>query len=180
MATTSEIFILGKCFQYAYDNSVAFDDSTAKVVVFNDFKNDTAYRYSQQYNYVLSRHEDFLDYLKHTGRDIVRSGVLSSWWDWNFEIMDLYTYENDKRHDHGYFSRLRYLPYVNGDDYLIVVYLKEDKRQYEAERAQINRQMAQEYYDPPSPPAPPPKPKLDLSGEVNALYDVSSKTKSAI
>lgn len=54
---------------------------------------------------------------------------------------------------------------------MIVVYLKEDKRQYEAERAQINRQMAQEYYDPPSPPPPPPKPKLDLSGEVNALYD---------
>ncbi|CAO3624415.1 unnamed protein product [Mucor hiemalis] len=112
MTDQPETILLEKCFAYALSNSKASNPSTAKVVELRD----------------LERH--------YTGRDVIRSGAIQSWWEWNYEVMNLVSYLNDKRHEHNCFSPLRQRPTNNAN--LFVLYLKEEKRRYESERARAN------------------------------------------
>lgn len=200
MTDQPETILLEKCFAYALSNSKASNPSTAKVVELRDLERHVAASLPGLYYYVMNQHDSFLEFLKYTGRDVIRSGAIQSWWDWNYEVMSLPSYLNDKRHEHNCFSPLRQCPINNAN--LFVLYLKEEKRRYESERARANRGIPVQTYLVPSvqlvsptqdkgnqkpverdnaksssKPAPAVKRVQDLTEEINTLCQVSLKKK---
>lgn len=143
MASNAEVLLLEQCGIYAYKNSIAQDPNTARVVALATLDEYLCHEFHSPYRRVISRCKSLESFLKYAGRDLVRKGFMQSWSDWNYELMHVNSYLNDKRHDHNCFSgiQLSKIPQQAGNKMLLVFYLKEQKRQYEAERANANRKQ---------------------------------------
>jgi hypothetical protein len=142
MTNNSEILILEQCGLYAYKNSISEDPKTARVVPLATLDEYLSNEFHSPYRRVISRCKSLESFLKYSGRELVRKGFNQAWTDWNYEIMHINSYLNDKRHNHNYFSsiQLSRVPQT-GNKMLLVFYLKEEKRRYETERANANRKQ---------------------------------------
>ncbi|GAN08754.1 pap 25a associated domain family protein [Mucor ambiguus] len=144
-----QVSFLEVCGLYAFNHSITDDISTAKVVTIRDLKDYLNNKYPELYRTIAQIYCPLEQFLKEIGRDIVRAGLVPTWSKYNYELMTQAQYYADKRHEHDYFSELT----KNGPDdtALFVLFYKEDKIRYEAERAEAkkkNKNAGQPRYDP--------------------------------
>lgn len=137
-----EVLFLEKCGIYALENSISNDSTTARVVLIAALDNYLKLAYPSAYQKIIECYRSLELFLKNAGREIIRAGLIKNWQNWNFEIMTMNVYSNDKRHDHKCFSPLTWKPHESAS--LFVFYSKDDKRRYEAERAQMNKKQRKE------------------------------------
>ncbi|KAK4518214.1 uncharacterized protein ATC70_001566 [Mucor velutinosus] len=144
-----QVSFLEVCGLYAFNHSITDDISTAKVVTVRDLKNYLDIKYPELYRTIVQIYCPLEQFLKETGRDIARAGLVPTWSKYNYELMTQAQYYADKRHEHDYFSELT----KNGPDdtALFVLFYKEDRIRYEAERAEVkkkNKNAGRPRYDP--------------------------------
>ena len=132
-----QVSFLEVCGLYAFNHSITDDMSTAKVVTIRDLKDYLNSKYPELYRTIVQIYCPLEQFLKEIGRDIVRAGLVPTWSKYNYELMTQAQYYADKRHEHDYFSELT----KNGPDdtALFVLFYKEDKIRYDAERAEVKK-----------------------------------------
>lgn len=142
MSNQIEVLFLEKCGLYALENSISSDSTTARVVLIAALDNYLKQAYPSAYQKIIESYRSLELFLKNAGREIIRAGLIKNWQNWNYEIMPINLYNNDKRHDHKCFSPLTWKPQDSAT--LFVFYSKDDKRRYEAERAHMNKKQRKE------------------------------------
>lgn len=143
MSGQIEVLFLEKCGIYALENSIASDSNTARVVLVASLDNYLKQAYPSAYQKIIESYRSLELFLKNAGREIIRAGLIKNWHNWNYELMPINVYNNDKRHDHKCFSSLTWKP-LESSNSLFVFYSKDDKRRYEAERANLNKKQRKE------------------------------------
>jgi hypothetical protein len=140
-----ETLFLEKCGFYANQNSVSADPLTARVVLVSTLDNYLRQTYPSAYQKIMEHCKSLELFLKNQGREIIRTGAIKLWQDWNYEIMSTQNYIQDKRHAHHCFSELT-IPRHQLDENksLFIFYSRDEKRRYEAERASLNRKQRME------------------------------------
>jgi hypothetical protein len=136
-----QVLFLENCGIYAYNNSIAAEEDTARVVTVHSLRSHLMESCPSTYAVIVQLYHSLEHFLKGAGRDIIRAGLITRWDEWNYELMPTANYFSDKRQEHGYFSDLT--QYVPDNPLLFVFYLKEDKRRYESDRQELKKKSAQ-------------------------------------
>jgi hypothetical protein len=136
-----QVLFLENCGIYAYNNSIAVNEDAARVVTIHSLRSHLTESCPSTYAVIMQLYHSLEHFLKGTGREIIRGGYITRWNAWNYELMTMASYFNDKRQEHGYFSDLK--EYVPDNTLLFIFYLKEDKRRYESERQELKKKSVQ-------------------------------------
>ncbi|KAI9473645.1 MAG: hypothetical protein EXX96DRAFT_578784 [Benjaminiella poitrasii] len=140
MDTDFRVDFLDHCASFCYHNSIASDAKRAAHVVTIDFLTSCLIeKFTYVYINVIQQYGTPEEFFKTAGREIMRSHILQHRQAWNFEIMTVSNYYNDKRYHHHYFTQLN--EQLPDDTVLFVFYKKEDKRRFEHERAMLKKKQ---------------------------------------
>ncbi|KAI7907407.1 uncharacterized protein BX663DRAFT_137200 [Cokeromyces recurvatus] len=143
MDTDFRIDFLDHCAALAFHDSITLDPNSnannkkARVVTLDFLTSCLIERSTYDYINVIQQFSTTENFFRTVGREMMRSGALQRWQSWNYEIMTVSTYYDDKRYQHRYFSKLT--EQLSNDTLLFVFYKKEDKRRFEHERALLKK-----------------------------------------
>lgn len=144
MDKADELEIINICFKFTYENSRSRHDGNEKIarVVYFDKLVEHLYERDRDLFWEMGQeYKDLLNYLTNKGRYNVRK--YNRDWDlWNYEIMPIHKYKNDLRHLHDYFNTLYEAKHEIRTPLVFVIYRKQDKIDYDAERSEVKQRAA--------------------------------------
>ncbi|KAI8327133.1 hypothetical protein EDC96DRAFT_532707 [Choanephora cucurbitarum] len=175
MSEEAQVGFLEACGIYAFKNSIASNSRTARVVSLPDLKAHLSETCPSTLSIIFRLYNSLEFFLKGAGREMVRSGMIRAWSSWNYEIMTMANYMNDKRHDHHYFSTLT--KHQSNSTLLFVFYLKEDKRRFEQERVELKQKAKKQGRSESANTVDPPKRFDPISNEIFELCHTMQPTE---